>query len=47
MSLIIQEPSDSSSSIKASCRHYYNEDRCYIVDAKAQGNIGRFINVSY
>ena len=27
-------------------RKYYNEEYCYIMDAKSIGNIGRYLNVS-
>ena len=29
-----------------SCRWYYNEDHCYIIDSQNCGNIARFLNVS-
>jgi hypothetical protein len=39
-------PSNTSLLLNPSCRFYYHEDHCYIIDAKTYGNIGRFLNHS-
>lgn len=45
--LVAADKGESAGPVRRSTRQFYDgEENCYIIDAKLEGNLGRYLNVS-